>query len=338
MRAVLRTAAWCGVLTATLVILLAGADRLPPPPAHDPAALRSWIERTDPALTSFSLLRLAAIAVVAYLLFATVLLVVAQVSRVPALMAAATRLTLPSVERLVRRAVGVGLAVTLAGTAGAPLAASAVPHPDRHVVVAPLPGDRPPGDPTEAAPGSVPVLRSLDDGPRLVHLGPAATPGLPASPTDAAPPTAPSVPRPPPGPMTTADGSPPTTPTTPTTPPTTRRPTGPDADAAPAPGAVAPASPPAAAPPAPPVEDHASSTGPSAGPTLAHHTIVSGDHLWGVAEQTLATIWGAPPEPAETAAYLQRLIEANRSVLAVENDPDLVFPGQVFALPPVAAR
>ena len=63
-------------------------------------------------------------------------------------------------------------------------------------------------------------------------------------------------------------------------------------------------------------------------------TIASGDHLWRVAGMTLWARAGQPPTDAQTATYLQRLIQHNRSVLAVPDDPDLVFPGQVFELPP----
>ena len=64
-----------------------------------------------------------------------------------------------------------------------------------------------------------------------------------------------------------------------------------------------------------------------------HHTIAAGDHLWGVAERTLLGRTGTAPAPAEVVDYLGRLVAANRGVLAVPDNPDLVFPGQVFVLP-----
>jgi nucleoid-associated protein YgaU len=64
-------------------------------------------------------------------------------------------------------------------------------------------------------------------------------------------------------------------------------------------------------------------------------TIEPGDHLWHVAEHTLTTAWGHPPTDAEIAPYWQRLIDTNRDALADPDNPDLVFPGQVFELPPV---
>ena len=64
-------------------------------------------------------------------------------------------------------------------------------------------------------------------------------------------------------------------------------------------------------------------------------TIARGDHLWHVAEHTLTEAWGVTPSVADIARYHHDLIETNRSVLVVRNNPDLVYAGQVFALPPV---
>ncbi len=66
-------------------------------------------------------------------------------------------------------------------------------------------------------------------------------------------------------------------------------------------------------------------------------TIRPGDHLWRVARSTLAARSTPSPTDAEVLGYLHDLIDANRSRLVVPTDPDLVFPGQVFVLPPVPA-
>lgn len=71
--------------------------------------------------------------------------------------------------------------------------------------------------------------------------------------------------------------------------------------------------------------------------TAATHTIRPGDHLWGIARDTLAARWGRPPTDAEVSRYHHAVIDENRSVLVVADQPDLVLPGQVFALPPVSA-
>ncbi len=61
-------------------------------------------------------------------------------------------------------------------------------------------------------------------------------------------------------------------------------------------------------------------------------TIRPGDHLWRVAEETLRAE-GIDPSEATTTAYVQALIETNRDVFVLAAEPDLVYPGQVFALP-----
>jgi len=60
-----------------------------------------------------------------------------------------------------------------------------------------------------------------------------------------------------------------------------------------------------------------------------------GEHLWVIAERTLARAWGRPPTDAEIEPYWRDLVAANRGVLADPANPDLVYPGQVFGLPAV---
>ena len=64
-------------------------------------------------------------------------------------------------------------------------------------------------------------------------------------------------------------------------------------------------------------------------------TVRPGDHLWRVARTTLAAAGGAPPPDAAVARYLGLLVAANRDRLVVPDDPDLIYPGQVFVLPPL---
>lgn len=61
----------------------------------------------------------------------------------------------------------------------------------------------------------------------------------------------------------------------------------------------------------------------------------TGDHLWTIAAETLAESWGRPGSEAEVAAYWATVVAANGSNLVVPGDADLIFPGQVFDLPPV---
>lgn len=64
-------------------------------------------------------------------------------------------------------------------------------------------------------------------------------------------------------------------------------------------------------------------------------TIAPGQNLWLVAAATLAQHWQATPSDAEVERYWRQLIAANTSRFAHPGAPDLVFAGQVFALPPV---
>jgi hypothetical protein len=56
-----------------------------------------------------------------------------------------------------------------------------------------------------------------------------------------------------------------------------------------------------------------------------------------VAARTLSAADGRPPTAAETLAYVEALIAANHDRFVVPGDADLVRPGQVFVLPPVAS-
>lgn len=64
-------------------------------------------------------------------------------------------------------------------------------------------------------------------------------------------------------------------------------------------------------------------------------TVAPGEHLWGIAHHTLAAAWARPPTDDETATYLDALIATNQERLPVPGNSDLIFPGQVFELPPV---
>ena len=342
MTPIVRTVAWLAGLAASLVALVALGTPIPPPPVHDIDALTTWLQHTDPAVATFSILRVVVLGVVAYLLVSTLVLLAAQTSRVPAFVATASRFAAPAVRGVVRGAVGAGLAGTIAATATPALAAT--PTPRAHVLIdASTTFAAWSTDPVDTlAPVPTGPTRAAPDDLTLVHLGPA-----PSDPTTSTTSTTSSLPPAP----TTAPST--TAPPTTTPPPTTTRP-----NPSPPPplildlGPTPPASV-AGPPPAPSVTDAAATPvpelpvapiAPDADPVGGHdhevgaHTIVTGDHLWGVAEQTLAAAWSDPPRPDQTATYLQRLIAENRSVLVVPDDPDLVLPGQVFVLPVVGPR
>ncbi|MGQ0521455.1 MAG: hypothetical protein ACT4PX_09945 [Actinomycetota bacterium] len=66
-------------------------------------------------------------------------------------------------------------------------------------------------------------------------------------------------------------------------------------------------------------------------------TVRPGDHFWGVAEQVLAEALRCPASDQEVDPYWRAVVEANRSVLRDPANPDLLFPGQVIAIPPPPA-
>ncbi len=68
--------------------------------------------------------------------------------------------------------------------------------------------------------------------------------------------------------------------------------------------------------------------------TSSEVTVQGGDSFWTIAERALLDVWGRQPTDSETAVYWRQLIDANRDRLAPPYDPDLIYPGQVFQLPP----
>jgi nucleoid-associated protein YgaU len=87
-------------------------------------------------------------------------------------------------------------------------------------------------------------------------------------------------------------------------------------------------------PPAPPISTApllATPVGPEAATTW---TVARGDHLWGIAESTLRERRGPAVSEDDVRRYWTELVERNRDRLADPSNPDLIFAGQVFVLPP----
>ncbi len=72
-------------------------------------------------------------------------------------------------------------------------------------------------------------------------------------------------------------------------------------------------------------------------PEPERYTVVPGDCFWTIADDILHRSWGRPPTDAEIVPYWLRLIDANRSGLADPGNADLIFPGQVFDVPPLTS-
>ena len=58
-----------------------------------------------------------------------------------------------------------------------------------------------------------------------------------------------------------------------------------------------------------------------------------GDSFWRIAKATLSAAWRRPPADREIVPYWHEVVAANRDRLH-DRDPDLIFPGEVFELPP----
>jgi hypothetical protein len=63
------------------------------------------------------------------------------------------------------------------------------------------------------------------------------------------------------------------------------------------------------------------------------YEVQPGDHLWSIAERTLADAWGRAPTEDEVMPFLQQLVEMNRGGLVDPGNPDLILPGQTLTVP-----
>lgn len=77
----------------------------------------------------------------------------------------------------------------------------------------------------------------------------------------------------------------------------------------------------------------AGSTASGAGIPTETWVVETGDHLWGIAAETLEERWGRTASEHEIARYWAALIDHNRSRLVAPSNPDLLHPGQIMELP-----
>ncbi len=59
-----------------------------------------------------------------------------------------------------------------------------------------------------------------------------------------------------------------------------------------------------------------------------------GESFWTIAERTVRRAAGAAATDEQVTAYWHQLVERNHAALADRDNPDLIYPGQVFNLPP----
>ena len=113
---------WAAVLAAaTLALQWSGRGALAPPPVGHPGQWNAWLDGRDPVTAAFAILRLVALACLWYLLVATAAGVVLRLLGAARMVAAADRLTVGPVRRLLA-GVSLGLAATTVGAVIGPAA------------------------------------------------------------------------------------------------------------------------------------------------------------------------------------------------------------------------
>jgi hypothetical protein len=285
-------ATWLAMLVAVIGGLhVAGAGALSTPAMTSGDGWATWLARTDPVVSAFAMIRLAALAGAWYVLVVTVLTGLARAVGSGALVAVADWITLPVLRRVLAVTLSAGMATGSLGalaTAGGAVAAidtsTTVSGPDpgsAPVSVAGINGD-------QGRPPTTMVMHRL---PESGGLNDPLRPGAPA--TSAGSPS-----TPPPGPSIST--APPTTP-----PPTTAT--------FPAVGGVGQRT--------------------SGLPAPGEWRVAPGQCFWSIADDVLTSARGRAPSDAEIVPYWRRLIEANRAALVDPDNPDLIFPGQVFTIP-----
>lgn len=153
-----------------LVAVLAGVARLgatpalSAPPLDRPGHLAAWATAREPVEAAFAVLRLTVGAAAAYLLAVTLLALLVRLVHAGRLATAVDLVTVPLVRRLVRGALGLGLA---GATAAGPLAAgpvSALSSRSAAGLVVPQ-WQGAPSPPVGDADGSPPTMERLDEAP-----------------------------------------------------------------------------------------------------------------------------------------------------------------------------
>jgi hypothetical protein len=367
MRAVLsstvRLTAWtAGLLVAGRLLYSAGSGTTGLAiPLASLADARTWLADTPPPTMAMAVVRLVALAAVAYLLAATALAVVANVVGARPLQAAAQRLTPAVVRRVAAGGGGVGLAL------GAGLGALPVPDLSPHPITAATAAGAAGAAPAPAAPDVATMIRY---DPHLATMTRVSDPPDPAT-SVTSPAAAPSAAGPGAGPGPEETGAIPGPGTS------SSGPTGSLSGATPGPAASAIAGAPGDAPgPSPPAASDSgdggdtSVTGDSGDgggasgatelpPLTATMTrtdgatappavgsvpaplpepgetwvVQPGDSFWSIAEDVLGSPGGVPPGERDVGRYWCRLIDANRAGLVDPGNPDLLVPGQELVVP-----
>jgi nucleoid-associated protein YgaU len=293
--------------------------------------LRGWLAVTPPEDALMAGVRVLALAVAWWVLGSTLVYLGVRAGGLPATLRMVEWAALPAVRRLADRAVAVTLAGSTALGAAAP-ALAANPEPPAVMPTAVVvhvdgpgvedagyvatPADEDPFPVGDLLPVGPPPFRlPIPDAPAPVAAGPPPASqsvengGRAAGSEDAAPPDA------------NDDGleAPPLLPRV-------------EAAAAPASGHAVPDT--GVRTPTGATGEERETAGREQAASPRSHTVVAGDHLWDIAERTLAAAWERPPSPEELASYWRQLVAASIGRLA-SGDPDLIFPGEVIDLPAI---
>ena len=320
--------AWCLALVSGTVLFHSMADGPLAPPPLAPDAWAAWAEGRDPLVATVAVLRLIVLGLSWYLVGATSVGILARVLRAARLIRLADALTVPALRRLLQAALGVSLATAMVVSAATPRAdvglsdgassnvevvdATGSPEPGGSVVLA---ADQPstdePADAHRTAPDQV-RLTAADGEPSQVTIT-GADDGDAADDRMTRPPG-----------LDVLEGQ--------GTPGSDSRGGG-DEGRRGGIGAEHPGDADGSLD-----GDDTRDAVIAAGPDGAGNgrTVSAGESFWRIADDALTGHLDRAPTDREVAAYVERIVDRNRDRLADPENPDLIFPGQEFDLPPLA--
>jgi nucleoid-associated protein YgaU len=311
---------WAGlVLAGTAALVMLGQGPLSGPPV-DPSQWLAWVQVRSPLVVTAAILRLVALAGSWYLILASAAAVAAGLTRSVRATRFVDVIALPGLRPVLQAILGASLAGTVALSATPAVAAPPASRLGSIASEAPLSPDSVEPD---LAPDPPPVRERPSARSRL-HLGPALW-RLDPEPERgsvrcerAAPPVGSDDLMAPSGAPSLVDA-------------------GEHLDDAPATRHPGPSGPGA------PLVVGGESTGSHAvDPSRAiaeagdSHVVRAGESLWSIAYDVVAQSLKRAPTDGDVALYWHTLVDAHRPLLVDPDDPDLIFPGEVVRLPPVA--
>ena len=285
----------------------------------DFAHFKQWLDVTPPEIALVASIRLLALAISYWILTTSLLYMVARSMHIPGLLRALEITTVPGVRRMIDAGLAASIiGGTVFGGAGAVFAQTSHQAQAQGSPAAVTAVQRD----TRALYNPAAVSRAAESEPvRDAQGNIIPTPAGVTATTPADPTTPPKVVVPSPSDAPTTTPTPTTTPkvtVTTTTPPVVTVPRATTPPKVTVGGSQVER----------PVDTQTSSQ------STSTYTVVPGDNFWAIAKAQVAAKTGQEPSEAEVASYWVKLIDANRSSIR-SGDPDLIFPGEVFTLPPV---